>query len=120
TTCTSSPRSSSARTTCEPMNPAPPVTIVRTGVVSYGRGVRHVRRARRLRQDDPGRAPAGGARGGRPGRRGDPRAGRDGAGGANPLAPAGRPGPVPVGGGGPLRSRARGARGAGDPAGARA
>src|SRR5437764_6493807 len=29
-TCTSSPRATSASTTCEPMNPAPPVTIART------------------------------------------------------------------------------------------
>src|SRR5439155_11747826 len=30
-TCTSSPRATSASATCEPMNPAPPVTIARIG-----------------------------------------------------------------------------------------
>src|SRR6184192_2251470 len=34
-TCTSSPRASSASTTCEPMKPAPPVTIAR--IAPYGR-----------------------------------------------------------------------------------
>ena len=36
TTATSSPRATSASTTCEPMKPAPPVTIARTDA-SYGR-----------------------------------------------------------------------------------
>ena len=53
TTCTSSPRASSASTTCEPMKPAPPVTIARTSRIVVRR-VRDLRRARRIGQDDAG------------------------------------------------------------------
>src|SRR5207302_10787926 len=35
-TCTSSPRASSASTTCEPMKPAPPVTTARTPLILGG------------------------------------------------------------------------------------
>ena len=54
-TCTSSPRASSASTTCEPMKPAPPVTIARTRPYPRRPDVRDLRRARRIGQDDAGR-----------------------------------------------------------------